>query len=456
MQNVIPGPAVAVVCLLAVQAALVLLRSRSCVPRSIPLFLAAFLVLVSVHAALSGSSPFRDLCLVAIPWTAGSFLLRASGRRIPGAWTSAGAALACTLLLARALGYGASFTFTALRACGALLLAALPLGILLRMYLKNRSIPLLGIVFSAASWTVIGVFSDLNGSPFSSAPELLLSLCTGWLIFQEGYPQRTAGRGSLPALAGQETLSQALYSRMSTHENALAGQDRITAAGFLALGAAHEFKNMLSLVRLAARHGLERKDAAAKDDCLRLIMEHAGAARDSSIEVLERISSGQEDSASAFEAAFLSGPIRRAGAALRGQGIIIQTDLGIRVLCLARRADVERIVLNLVQNAADSYYGQGSEGTHVIWISARAEDECAVIEVRDAAGGVDERLRHTLFTPSFSGKGGTGLGLYLARNLALANGGTLDYRPLDGGSVFILGLPGVDSPDDHVAAPPRK
>jgi signal transduction histidine kinase len=323
------------------------------------------------------------------------------------------------------------------------------------MFLKNRSIPLLGILLAAASWIVVGVLGDLNGSPLSSAPELLLSLCTGWLIFQEGYPERAAGRGSLPGLAARETLSQALYARMSTNENALAGQGRITAAGFLALGAAHEFKNMMSLVGIAARHGLERKNAAAKDDCLRLIMEHAGAAQDSSIEVLERISSGQEDWPRVFDAGSLSGPLRRAGAALRGRGIVIRTDLGARVLCLARRADVERIVLNLVQNAADSYFGQDREGAHVIWISARTEDECAVIEVRDAAGGVDESLRHMLFTPSFSGKGSTGLGLYLARNLALANGGTLDYRPLDGGSAFILGLPGVDSPDERSAAPPH-
>ena len=38
-------------------------------------------------------------------------------------------------------------------------------------------------------------------------------------------------------------------------------------------------------------------------------------------------------------------------------------------------------------------------------------------------------------------RGGRGLGLYLSRNLALSNHDSLDYRPVEGGSVFSLSLP---------------
>ena len=77
----------------------------------------------------------------------------------------------------------------------------------------------------------------------------------------------------------------------------------------------------------------------------------------------------------------------------------------------------------------------------MITIRARTEEEWAIIEVRDSAGGVEESVRHRLFTPDTSSNGSTGLGLYMARNLALANGGSLDFQPLEGGSAFRLSLP---------------
>ena len=147
-----------------------------------------------------------------------------------------------------------------------------------------------------------------------------------------------------------------------------------------------------------------------------------------------------------MEARDLSVPIRRAGTALRGEGIIITMDFETGAVFRARRFDVEQIVLNLIHNSAESYRGCPGEEEKLIAINAWTEEEWAIIEVRDAAGGVEESFRHRLFTLSASGSGGTGLGLYMSRNLALANGGSLDYRPLDGGSAFRLALPAVERP----------
>ena len=214
------------------------------------------------------------------------------------------------------------------------------------------------------------------------------------------------------------------------------------AAGFLALGAAHEFKSTISMVRLAAHHGLSRADAETKDRCLRQIVEHTQTAKDSAIDVLDRVSCRGEEAPVALDAQRdLAGPARRAGVALRGDGIVLELRLGDGVTFRARRSDVEQIVLSLIHNAAESYLRNPSEDTRAIMVLGSVEEELAVIEVRDAAGGVRGDLRYRLFSPSVSGSGSTGLGLYLARNLALANGGNIDYLPLDGGSSFRLTLP---------------
>lgn len=74
----------------------------------------------------------------------------------------------------------------------------------------------------------------------------------------------------------------------------------------------------------------------------------------------------------------------------------------------------------------------------------------ALITVSDLGPGLELGERTRLFTPYFrgkaamrSGKGGTGLGLYLARRIARLYRGDIRYRQGKSGigSIFILSLP---------------
>ena len=61
------------------------------------------------------------------------------------------------------------------------------------------------------------------------------------------------------------------------------------------------------------------------------------------------------------------------------------------------------------------------------------------LEVADRGAGVASEHVERIFEPFYSGGHGTGLGLFLARELALANGATLLYEPrAGGGSIFRL------------------
>jgi two-component system sensor histidine kinase PilS (NtrC family) len=61
------------------------------------------------------------------------------------------------------------------------------------------------------------------------------------------------------------------------------------------------------------------------------------------------------------------------------------------------------------------------------------------LQVMDRGPGVNPELAERIFEPFFSGGRGTGLGLFLARELAQTNGATLLYEPRHGGgSVFRL------------------
>ena len=78
-------------------------------------------------------------------------------------------------------------------------------------------------------------------------------------------------------------------------------------------------------------------------------------------------------------------------------------------------------------------------------IAARVEPDCVVITVSDAGNGVPVELLPRLFERfAIAGPtGGTGLGLYLVRRIALGHGGDAVYRPptRDVPHVFELTLP---------------
>jgi len=65
------------------------------------------------------------------------------------------------------------------------------------------------------------------------------------------------------------------------------------------------------------------------------------------------------------------------------------------------------------------------------------------IDVLDRGPGIPESVSSRLFRPFFTTSShGTGLGLYIARELVEANGGTIRYEPnRPSGSRFVVELP---------------
>lgn len=105
-------------------------------------------------------------------------------------------------------------------------------------------------------------------------------------------------------------------------------------------------------------------------------------------------------------------------------------------------AQVRQIVVNLVLNAADAQ----PEGGRV-WLEARALPGAWELRVRDAGPGIAPSAQARLFAPFVSSKPkGLGVGLYLSRRLAEANGASLDLDPGVGpGACFVLRWPYTES-----------
>jgi len=95
----------------------------------------------------------------------------------------------------------------------------------------------------------------------------------------------------------------------------------------------------------------------------------------------------------------------------------------------------EQIIWNLCQNAVR--YSQGNDDAIQLQLS-RNEEGRVILDVMDNGQGIDAETALKLFEPFFTTEaGGTGLGLYIARELCEANGATLIYRSREiGGACF--------------------
>ncbi|MCU0881306.1 MAG: HAMP domain-containing histidine kinase [Hyphomonadaceae bacterium] len=115
-----------------------------------------------------------------------------------------------------------------------------------------------------------------------------------------------------------------------------------------------------------------------------------------------------------------------------------QPDIAV----LADPDHLHRIATNLIRNAALAITASGRPGT--VTVSAEAKPGRIVIRFADNGPGIPDRVRANLFVPwqAAGASGGTGLGLAIARELAVANGGSLDLENTGPtGTVFRLALP---------------
>jgi len=99
---------------------------------------------------------------------------------------------------------------------------------------------------------------------------------------------------------------------------------------------------------------------------------------------------------------------------------------------------LRQIVWNLCENALKHAVQDDPAQAVEIRFGRMPGSARPFLEVADRGSGVKPELAERMFEPFFSGgRGGTGLGLFLARELAQANGATLLYESrAGGGSVF--------------------
>ncbi len=129
-----------------------------------------------------------------------------------------------------------------------------------------------------------------------------------------------------------------------------------------------------------------------------------------------------------------------AGHALREQ-IEVRTDFGTLPKLRCMPAQINQVILNLVNNAAQAMPNGGALGV----VTRATGDGGVEVAISDTGSGIADDVMPRVFEPFFTTKGhgeGTGLGLSIVHKIVKGHGGSIHVRTAVGqGTTFTVSLP---------------
>ena len=250
------------------------------------------------------------------------------------------------------------------------------------------------------------------------------------VMFPNGEVHWNEGRGA-PIAPGVAIWRGVTFdvSERKLAENALLRSEKLAAMGRLASTVAHEINNPLEAVTnllYLARTSLSHTDdsqaylASAEAELGRLAditRLTLGFVRNSASSRNVDPSSTIDEVLSIFRHRF---ELKRIQVARSCQG---------GLLIHIAPHELRQILTNIISNAADALPDSGA----VLTIKVRQENNTAVIQIEDNGHGISEADIRRIFEPFFSTKPdvGTGIGLWVTRELVEKSGGTISVRSGD-------------------------
>lgn len=262
----------------------------------------------------------------------------------------------------------------------------------------------------------------------------------GMIVLGERRRSRRPFRSAEVRLLQDVAVRAALAIENHLYQRELIASERMAALGTMAGMLAHDFRGPMTVIRGYAETLLEGGLPEAE------IRERAELIT-RMVDRLERMTGETLDFA-------------------RGRGRLVRRSMPLRLmlmelteglenelpgLAVERQYDLpdegqasfdldklRRVLFNIAANARDAMGGSG-----VIHLRARVADARLVLELRDEGPGVPPEVRERVFEPfvTHGKKGGTGLGLAVARRFVEDHGGQLDLAPEGKGACFRIRLP---------------
>ena len=259
-----------------------------------------------------------------------------------------------------------------------------------------------------------------------------------------------AGGGLAVVVYGE--LIAPLRVRLVHSQELIERQEKLASLGMLAAGVAHEIRNPLTAIKAWLFIQNKHLQPGTPEHADAEIISHEVNHLERIVKDVLLFARPSEPRLAIIEA---DEPLRQVqtllAPELQNADIRLVFENSVSAQIEIDSQQMQQVLINLVQNAADSI---GSHGTVTLRVKTGTKrlasnvGEVVILEVSDSGKGIPPEVEKRLFDPFFTTKeDGTGLGLSIAARIVQKHGGALQYQTqMDRGTTFGIVLPRAGRP----------
>lgn len=231
-------------------------------------------------------------------------------------------------------------------------------------------------------------------------------------------------------------------TRLKKLEEEAKKSERLALLGNLAAGVAHEIRNPLNTISMAAQRLKNEFQVASEqaefEKFLTTIEKEAHRINQSITEFLGLVKSGELHKTKTGWAGFWKELVTSAELEARPKNIKVEADPPVEVEIEIDGGELKKALFNLVRNACEATPQGGKLALKNKMVDGRLQ-----ITIQDTGPGIPADVLPKIFEPYFTTKSaGTGLGLAIAQRIIAEHGGAIQVESkLGAGTTFVVTLP---------------
>ncbi|MEW5994084.1 MAG: ATP-binding protein [Candidatus Zixiibacteriota bacterium] len=232
-------------------------------------------------------------------------------------------------------------------------------------------------------------------------------------------------------------------TRLKEYEHTSARRERLSEMGNLAAGVAHEIRNPLNAISIAAQRLAAECAAGENADEFLAMTEQIRSETKRLDTIITRFLALAREEQERYESINLADFLHRMTDFFTPEATRLQIELSLQVepdLSITADPDsLKQVFVNLFNNSKEALAGRAGR----IEIAAGRRQDSIVISFADSGPGIRPEFREKVFTPYFSTKkAGTGLGLPTVHRIVTKLGGDIRIEQSElGGAKFVMSLP---------------
>lgn len=267
-----------------------------------------------------------------------------------------------------------------------------------------------------------------------------------------GLPNAGLPSDATPGKAGKRGEERSLGelqldAKVRLLQERLEQTQRLAAIGELTSTTTHEFNNLLMTILNYAKLGLRHRDDATRDKALQKILDASERAAKITSCVLGMARNRSGDLEPTELKSVIEDALLLLEREMRKYRIAVEAELESVPRVMACGNEIQRVLLNLLTNARQAI---GEGGTIRVRLSQDAANRQVLLTVRDNGCGIEAEHLPRIFEPFFStkqgpdqsGKGGTGVGLSMCREVVERHSGKIRVESTVGkGTAITIRIP---------------